>query len=125
MSDQSATGFGKELFADFEQDAFFAPAFKPLTWTEEVRTGSISTGFTTTTINHSGNAVEQGAGNKKQMVKDIDGITMTDIYVKASFADFAEMPALDQSVTYDGEPAMVVYVQPDPVKATFDLFIRR
>ena len=125
MSDQSATEFGKELFADFESDAFFAPAFKPLVWIETVTTGDILSGTgTTTTETYTGNAAEQGSGAKKKMVQDVDGIYMTDVYVKASFADFAKIPVINEQVTYSGETFSVVYSQADPVLATFDLFLR-
>lgn len=125
MSDQSATDFGRELFADFSVDPFFAPAFKTLSWTETTQSGDILSGGSTSTTNYSGLAAEIGGAVKARMVQDIDGITMTDVYVKASFADFAEVPKLSQQVTYDGETMTVVERQADPVKATFDLFLRR
>lgn len=121
---QSATEFGQELFSDFSEDDFFKSAFKPLSWTSIERTGDILTDGSTVETTYSGLAVEQGAGSKKRMVSDIDGISMTDVYVKCSFADFDKAPELDQRVTYNGEEMLVVYVQPDPVLAVFDLFLR-
>ncbi len=124
MAEESATEFGKALFKEFSEDAFFSPAFKLLAWTKIVTTGSVFNGGTTSTVDYSGLAAEQGVSAKKRMTKDIDGIYMTDTYVKASLENFENTPELSQQVTYDSKPFTVVYVQKDPVKATFDLFLR-
>lgn len=119
----SAYDLGNELFDDFKSDDFFAPAFKDFSWVETTTTGSVFGGGTPIETTYTGSWVEKGGSSKAKKVSAIDGILNTDKYVVGKIEE-AKAPPLNQKVTYNGNTFTVVYVQTDPVEATFELFLR-
>lgn len=123
MAEESGYDLAVSLFNEFRDDAFSAPAFKSLSYTETTTTGSPYGGGTTMPTEHEATCLEIGGNAKRKMVSQIDSIQATDSMIKGLYEEITP-PALGKQFTFNGNVLTVVYIASDSVGATFDLFGR-